>query len=40
METFYTQLVKALKDGDGDIWTETVLDGEHAGEKHLLPVLS
>ncbi len=37
MVTFYTQLVKALKDGEGDIWTETVLDGEHAGEKHLLP---
>lgn len=36
MDSFYTQLAKVLGEGEGDIWSETVLDGEHAGEKRLL----
>ena len=35
MGQFYVQLEKAIKEGRGDIWTETVLEGEHAGEKRL-----
>ena len=35
MGQFYVQLEKAIKEGRGDIWTETVLEGEHAGEKSL-----
>ena len=37
MDTFYTQLKRALETAEGDIWTETVLEGEHRGEKRLLP---
>lgn len=36
MDSFYTQLAKALEEWEGDIWSETILDGEHAGEKRLL----
>ena len=36
MGEFYVQLAKAIKEGRGDIWTETVLEGEHAGEKRLI----
>lgn len=36
MDSFYTQLAKALGEGEGDIWSENVLHGEHAGEKRLL----
>ena len=35
MGQFYVQREKAIKEGRGDIWTETVLEGEHAGEKSL-----
>ena len=37
MDTFYTQLKRALETAEGDIWTETVLEGEYRGEKRLLP---
>ena len=36
MDTFYTQLKRALETAEGDIWTETVLEGERRGEKRLL----
>ena len=36
MGQFYVQLAKAIKEGQGEIWTETVLEGEHAGEKRLI----
>ena len=36
MNTFYMELKKALESSQGDIWAETVLTGEHAGEKRLL----
>ena len=36
MNRFYTELKEALETSEGDIWAETVLSGEHAGEKHLL----
>lgn len=36
MNTFYAELKKALETAEGDIWAETILSGEHAGEKHLL----
>lgn len=36
MNTFYIELKKALESSEGDIWAETVLTGEHAGEKRLL----
>ena len=36
MDTFYTQLKRALETAEGDIWTETVLEGEYRGEKRLL----
>lgn len=36
MEGFYEQLITALESSGGDIWTETVLDGDHVGEKRLL----
>ena len=36
MGEFYAQLAKAIKEGRGDIWTETVLEGAHAGEKRLI----
>ena len=35
-EGFYNKLTDALEKYEGDIWTETVLDGENAGEKRLL----
>ena len=36
MNRFYEELKTALALPEGDIWSETVLAGEHAGEKHLL----
>ena len=36
MNTFYSKLINVLENSEGDIWAETVLEGEHAGEKHLL----
>lgn len=33
---FYEKLRAALYERDGDIWTETVLSGKHAGEKRLI----
>lgn len=36
MNTFYLKLINALENSKGDIWAETVLEGEHAGEKQLL----
>ena len=36
MNTFYTDLKKALETSEGDIWVQTFLDGEHRGEKRLL----
>ena len=35
MNRFYEELKTALALPEGDIWSETVLDGEHAGEKRL-----
>lgn len=32
---FYAGLAKALEGSEGDVWTETVLEGDHAGEKRL-----
>ena len=34
--TFYAQLKRTLETEAGDVWTETVLEGERRGEKHLL----
>ena len=36
MDPFYRELEQALESAEGDIWTETVLEGEHRGEKRLL----
>ena len=36
MNPFYLKLKNALEHSEGDIWTETVLTGEHMGEKRLL----
>lgn len=36
MNTFYIELRNALESSKGDIWAETVLTGEHAGDKRLL----
>ena len=36
MDQFYSKLKNALESSEGDIWAETVLTGEHAGEKRLL----
>ena len=36
MNTFYSKLKNVLESSEGDIWAETVLEGEHAGEKRLL----
>lgn len=36
MDSFYDQLAEALEETEGDIWTETILAGSHAGEKRLL----
>lgn len=36
MNTFYSELKDALENAKGDIWIETVLSGEHAGEKKLI----
>ena len=36
MSGFYRQLKEAMKSGQGDIYTETVLRGVHAGEKRIL----
>ena len=33
---FYIRLEEALGETSGDIWTETVLSGSHAGEKYLV----
>ena len=33
---FYIRLAEALGETSGDIWTETVLSGSHAGEKYLV----
>ena len=33
---FYAQLKRTLETEAGDVWTETVLEGERRGEKHLL----
>ena len=30
MNTFYLKLINALENSKGDIWAETVLEGEHA----------
>lgn len=35
-KNFYIRLSEALNSADGDIWAETVLRGEHAGEKYLI----
>ncbi len=35
-EGFYSQLKEALSSASGDIWSETVLSGEHAGKKRLV----
>ena len=35
MNRFYEELKAALALSEGDIWSETVLAGEHAGEKRL-----
>ena len=35
MNRFYEELKTALALPEGDIWSETVLAGEHAGEKRL-----
>ena len=36
MNPFYLKLKNALEHSEGDIWAETVLTGEHAGDKRLL----
>ena len=36
MNPFYLKLKNALEHLEGDIWAETVLTGEHAGDKRLL----
>ena len=36
MSGFYRQLKEILEKGSGDVYTETVLWGEHAGEKRIL----
>lgn len=36
MNRFYTELKQELENSGGDIWIETVLTGERAGEKRLL----
>lgn len=36
MNGFYIQLKEALEQAEGDIWSDTVLTGENAGEKYLL----
>ena len=36
MNTFYMELKNALECSEGDIWAETVLTGDRAGEKQLL----
>ena len=36
MSGFYRQLKEVLEKGSGDVYTETVLWGEHAGEKRIL----
>ena len=36
MNTFYSKLKNALESSEGDIWVQTVLEGEHAVEKRLL----
>lgn len=36
MNSFYRELKNSMETTEGDIWAETVLTGEHAGEKHLL----
>ena len=36
MDTFYTQLKRALETTERDVWIETVLEGERRGEKRLL----
>lgn len=36
MNPFYLKLKNALERSGGDIWAETVLTGEHAGDKRLL----
>ena len=36
MDDFYTRLARELKKSEKDIWVETVLTGEHAGEKRIL----
>ena len=36
MSGFYRQLRKTLEKEQGDVYTETILRGEHAGEKRIL----
>lgn len=36
MNTFYSELKDVLENAKGDIWVETVLSGEHAGEKKVI----
>lgn len=36
MKEFYEQLGHAIRENSGELLTQTVLEGEHAGEKHLL----
>lgn len=38
MNPFYTELKNVIETSEGDIWAETILSGEHAGEKRLLTV--
>lgn len=39
MDRFYMELQKALETAEGDLWAETVLSGEHRGEKRLLDAI-
>ena len=36
MMGFYRQLRETLEKGEGDVYTETILRGQHAGEKRIL----
>ena len=35
MNNFYARLLEELENTENDIWVETVLTGEHAGEKRI-----
>ena len=38
MNNFYARLLEELENTENDIWVETVLTGEHAGEKRISDV--